>query len=339
MTTIYDIARRAGVSATTVSKVLNGYPDVSQKTREKVQRITRELGYQPNAAARGLVTRRSMSIGVFFQDDARMGFRHPFLHDIVASFQDVVGESGYDLLFFSRTTPPHAPQGFEARARHRGVDGLFLLGIPRTSPGLPSLVRSRIPVVSVDLDLFGPRASWLSSDNVGGARLAVEHLAAMGHTKIGFVGDRYGTKPGQDRALGYHMAMQELGLTFRSEWVAEGDFMEESGEEAMHRILEAREWPTAVFFASDMMAIGAMKALRQRGLEPGRDISLVGFDDVAIARLVTPALTTIRQNTRAMGEEAARELLDLMQNPNRPPRVITIPVELVSRESVARMGG
>ena len=338
MTTIYDIARRAGVSATTVSKVLNGYPDVSAKTREKVQRITNELGYQPSAAARGLVTRRSMSIGVFFQDESGMGFRHPFLHDIIASFQDVVGASGYDVLFFSPTNGSKTPQGFEARARHRDVDGLFLLGVPRTSPGLTSLSRSRIPIISVDLDLLGSRASYLVSDNIGGARVAVSHLAELGHRYIGFVGDRTGTKPGHDRTLGYHQAMQELGLPFRAEWVLEGDFTEESGYEAMQRMLALPEMPTAVFFASDMMAIGAMRALREAGLTPGDDVSLVGFDDVQLAAYVTPALTTIRQNKEEMGRMAGHELLELMQNPNKPPAVLTVPIELVVRSSVKRIG-
>lgn len=337
MTTIYDIARQAGVSATTVSKVLNGYPDVSVKTREKVQKITAALGYQPSAAARGLVTRRSMSIGVFYQDHTAYGFRHPFLHDIIASFQDIVGESGYDLLFFSKVHGTNIPRGFEARARHRDVDGLFLLGVPRTDPGLQSLSRSRIPIISVDLDLIGSRASYLASDNVGGAKRAVEFLFENGHRRIGFVGDRYGTKPGHDRTLGFHQALQELSLPFRAEWVLEGDFSEASGYEAMTKILSTEDRPTALFLASDMMAIGAMRALFEAGMKPGEDISLIGFDDVDLARYVTPGLTTIRQNKDEMGRLAAIELLELMRNPNKPPSVITVETELVARQSVKNL--
>ncbi|GEO28135.1 LacI family transcriptional regulator [Alicyclobacillus acidoterrestris] len=337
MTTIYDIAKRAGVSATTVSKVLNGYPDVSMKTREKVQRITDELGYRPNAVARSLVTRRSMTIGVFFQDHVNSGFRHPFLHDVIASFKDVVGATGYDLLFFSDLREDSATQGFVSRAKHRDVDGLFLLGVPRTNPGLGALSRSQIPVVSVDLDLFGPRASYLCSDNVGGARKAIQCLVENGHRKIAFIGDRFGTKPGHDRMLGYQLGIQEWALPYRSEWVISGDFTESSGYQAFQKLLGASELPTAIFCASDMMAIGAMKAIAEAGYRPGVDISIVGFDDISLARYVTPALTTIRQNTEEMGQRAAKELLELMNTSSKPPSVMTVETELIVRDSVCNL--
>lgn len=337
MTTIYDIAKRAGVSATTVSKVLNGYPDVSTKTREKVQRITGELGYRPNALARSLVTRRSMTIGVFFQDHVNSGFRHPILHDIIASFLDVVGQEGYDLLFFSNLLTGDMEKGFVTRAKSRDVDGLFLLGVPRTDPGLIQLSRSKIPVVSVDLDMMGPRASYLSSDNIGGTHKAIEYLVENGHRKIAFVGDRFGTKPGHDRMLGYQQSLQKWSLPFRSEWIIEGDFTEESGYDSMAKLLACEEMPTAVFFAGDMMAIGAMRALAEAGVVVGKDISLMGFDDVDLARYVTPGLTTIHQDREKMGNLAAVELLGLMNTPDKLPTVITVDTELVVRGSVKKL--
>lgn len=337
MTTIYDVAKRAGVSVATVSKVLNGYPDVSQRTRDKVQQITDELGYHANAVARSLVTRRSMTIGVFFQDHDNRGFRHPFLQDVIASFKDIVGEAGYDLLFLSEQRSDASSRSFEARARQRDVDGLFLLGVPRTNSGLAALSRSQIPTVSVDLDLFGPKASYLCSDNVGGARKAVDYLVANGHRKIAFFGDRFGTKPGHDRMLGYQEALQANALQYRSEWVLEGDFSEASGARAMKRILKCSELPTAVFCASDMMAIGGMDALLEAGLEVARDMSIVGFDDIDLARYVKPGLTTIRQNTEKMGQRAATELLELMNMANKPPSVMTVETSLVIRGTVRNM--
>ncbi|MDP9729545.1 LacI family DNA-binding transcriptional regulator [Alicyclobacillus tolerans] len=334
MTTIYDIAKRAGVSPTTVSKVLNGYPDVSLKTRGKVQRIMSELGYQPSAAARSLATNRSMTVGVFFQDHVNSGLRHPFLHDVLASFKDVVGGKGYDLLLFSDAERENFPSGFEARAKHRDVDGLLLVGVPRTDPGLVALARSRIPVVSIDLDLIGSRASYLMSDNLGGTRAAMSFLLNNGHRKIAFIGDRLGTKPGHDRMLGYQQSLQELDLPFRSEWMLDGDFTEVSGYEAMKKLLQVSELPTAVFCASDMMAIGAFRALQEVGKKPGQDISVMGFDDIELARYVTPSLTTVRQNKEEMGRLAAFELLELMAREDKPPTVITVDTEIVVRESV-----
>lgn len=339
MPTIYDIAKRAGVSATTVSKVLNGYPDVSEKTRQKVKQITDELGYQPSSAARSLVTRRSMTIGVFLHAHTDSAFRNPFLHEVIASFSNAVGEFGYDLLFFSNSRTPSTPEGFEARARYRDVDGLFLLGVPRTNPDLPELANSETPVVSVDLDLFGARASYLCSDNVKGSHQAIAHLVENGHSKIAFIGDRLGTKPGHDRRLGYQQALLKWSLPYRAEWVVNGDFSESSGYEAGLRLTSCSELPTAVFCASDMMAIGAMKAFEEAGLKAGEDISFVGFDDIQLAAYVKPGLTTIRQNTDEMGRRAALELLELMSNSTKHPSVLSVETQLVVRDSVRSLNG
>lgn len=335
MPTIYDIAKRAGVSAATVSRVFNGRPDVSPRTREKIERIAREMGYQPNAVARGLATKRSMTIGVFFQDHVNSGLRHPFFHDVLAAFKDVVGTYGYDLLFFASNAEDGGPEGFAARARHRDVDGVLLVGVPRTDPALPAMVQSDIPCMSIDLDLLGPRAGYLSSDNIGGARQAVCHLYAKGHRTIGFVGDRYGTKPGHDRLLGYQQTLMELGLPFRQDWILPGDFTEESGYRAGEMYLALEDPPTAVFCAGDMMAIGMMRCLADHGLVVGRDVSIVGFDDIAVARYVTPGLTTIRQNKEEMGTQAAKALVSLIESPQTAPPVLTIATELVERGTVA----
>ncbi|MBL0385709.1 LacI family DNA-binding transcriptional regulator [Tumebacillus sp. ITR2] len=332
MITIYDIAKRANVSPATVSRVLNGYPDVSQKTREKVQRITAELGFQPNAAARGLATKRSWTIGVFFQDHVNSGFKHPFLHDVLSSFKDVMGGRGYDLLFFANHTLEGAQDSFAGRARHRNVDGVLLLGVPRTEPTLDTLVGAGIPCMSVDLDLFGPRAGYICSDNKGGANLAMNFLAERGHRRIAFIGDRFSTKPGHDRLLGYQESLHRHGLVFHNQWISYGDFTEDGGKSAMKQMLELDERPTAVFCAGDMMAIGAMGAIRESGLEPGRDISVIGFDDIAYAKYLN--LTTIAQHKEELGSQAAVALLKLIEDPSQSPPVLTIGTELVVRGTV-----
>lgn len=334
MPTIYDIAKRAGVSVATVSKVMNGYPDVSERTRKRIIDITNEMGYHPNASARGLATKRSMCIGVFFKDHVNSGFRHPFFHDVLASFKDVVGANGYDLIFFTNSTATN--MDYESQAHQRGVDGLLLAGVPRTDPALVPLSKSSIPCMSIDLDLLGSRAGYLSSDNIQGAEQAVDYLVSCGHQEIAFVGDQFDTRPGHDRMLGYHQGLSRHGLPFRPEWVLEGDFTEVGGYTAMQRILELEHRPTAVFFAGDMMAIGAMKAMRDLGLEPGKDMSMIGFDDVTLASYVTPALTTIRQNREMMGRLAAQELVELIEKPDYAPRVITVQTELVVRQSVVK---
>ncbi|GGI98322.1 LacI family transcriptional regulator [Alicyclobacillus cellulosilyticus] len=334
MATIYDIAKRAGVSPATVSRVLNSYPDVSPKTRAKVQRVIQDLDYQPSSLARGLATKRSMTIGAFVKEGPNDGLRHPLLSDVLATFQDVAGEKGYDILFFSLNEANPQPDKYEAIARYRHVDGLLVLGLPRTDPAVIALSTCGIPCISIDLDLIGPRAGYVMSDNVGGAMQAVEFLVRHGHRAIAFIGDQFATKPGHDRLIGFQRAIQAFHLPFRPEWVQEGDFTDASGYQAMQRLFELPDIPTAVFCASDLMAIGAMRAIQERGLNVGADISVIGFDDIRWASMVTPALTTIRQRKDELGRQAAYALLRMMEEPSALPPVITVPTELVVRDTV-----
>lgn len=332
MVTIYDIAKQAGVSAATVSKVLNGYQDVSQRTRAKVQKVADELGYFPNASARGLVTKRSMLIGVFVQDPTNGGLLHPFFQHVVASFKDGVGEQGYDLLFFA--SDQGEDMDYVRRAKQRSVDGVLLFGIRNSDPKLGPLVQSNIPCIGIDIDILGRRAGYVMSDNALASEKMVEYLISNGHSEIGYVGAYLNDRAGHDRLLGFHNTMSRHGLPVRSEWIQEGDFTELSGYQAMEAILRNRRLPTAVYFSGDMMAIGGMNALRDHGLEPGVDVSVCGFDDIALASYVSPGLTTMRQQRSEMGRTAARQLLNLIENPLQPPKVITVPTELVVRESV-----
>lgn len=332
MTTIHDIAKQAGVSVTTVSKALNGYPDVSMTTRENVKRITKELGYQPSA--RGFVPRRTMTIGVFSPDHVYHCFRNPFLNDVIANFTESVSLAGYELLFFSDVKRSDEATGFVTRAKHRDVDGVFLIGVSRADRELEALVRSELPVVSIDFDLRGTHASSLYSDNVGGARKAMYHLIENGHRKIAFIGDQQNTKPGYDRLQGYRQVISEMCLELRSDWIVDGDFSEISGYEGMAQLLSAVDRPTAVFCVSDMNAIGAIRCLSDSGLRVTEDISIIGFDDIELARHVTPGLTTIRQNAVQMGQMAAKELLGLMNMKNKSSGTLTVETTLVRRGTV-----
>ncbi|WP_407268801.1 LacI family DNA-binding transcriptional regulator [Radiobacillus sp. PE A8.2] len=337
MLTIYDIAKKAGVSAATVSKVLNGRSDVGQKTVEKVKRITEELGYYPNSVARGLATKKSKTVGIFFEDHLNSGFRHPFFQDILASFKDVIGERGYDLFFFTNNHPENKINTFGDRAIHRNVDGLFLLGVPRTDENLDSIVRSGIPCMSIDLDLVGPRANYLTSDNVGGAVIALEYLIEMGHKDIAFITDYFSTKPGHDRLEGYKQTMKKHGLSINNSWIELSDFTEQGGYRSTVKLLSAASTPTAIFCAGDMMAIGAMRAISEKGFKIGEDISVIGFDDVNLLTYITPKLTTVRQKKDIMGATAAKELLKMMEDSNYSPSPFTIDTELVIRDTVSKL--
>lgn len=330
MTTIREVAERSGVSVATVSRVFNDYPDVSEATRERVLAAARELEYAPSAAARTLSGRRSQLVGVgIFTGYEHPDIEHPFFQDVLVGLKHGVGAHGYDLLLFAS----EQPGAYLRRARHHRVDGVVLWGVDRKDPELRALVDAGIPLVTVDLVAEGPRATWVTSDSVAGGRLAVRHLHELGHRRIATISGlpRY-TKPGADRLDGYRREMSALGLPVLER---EGDFYAESGEAAMRELLALVSPPTAVFAASDLMAFGAIKAILGAGLRVPQDVSVVGFDDIAAAQLAHPRLTTVRHDKVGLGLAAAQALVDEIEHPGRRPPPVTLPVELVVRESTA----
>ena len=337
ITTIREVSKRSGVSVSTVSRVFNGYGDVSASTRQRVLAAARELDYAPSAAARTLVKQSSQLIGVvLFTGYEHPDIGHPFFQEVLVGVKRGIGALGYDVLLFATEQPGSSdgrPHSYVRRARHHRVDGVVLMGVDRDDPEVERLLESGIPLIGVDLDVVGGHASYVSSDNVGGARLAVRHLHSLGHTRIATIAGPQGTKPGADRLLGYRAELHALGLETRAGYEQLGDFYSESGDAAMRALLALPEPPTAVLAAADMMAIGAIRAAQAAGLRVPEDVSVVGFDDIEIAPLLNPALTTVRQDKIGLGLAAARALVEQIENPDVTPPVLTLPVELVVRAS------
>jgi LacI family transcriptional regulator len=325
------------VSVSTVSRVFNGYDDVSSATRERVLDVARRLDYAPSAAARTLVKQRSQLIGVvLFTGYEHPDIHHPFFQEVLVGLKHGIGELGYDLLLFATEQPGSSrgrPHSYLRRAQQHRVDGLVVMGVDRDDPEVEKLVRADIPVMAVDLDVVHDHTSFVASDNIGGARLAVRHLHELGHTRIATIAGPSNTKPGADRTLGYRAEMRELGLTIPPGYEVEGDFYPESAERAMQSMLALTEPPTAVFAAADMMAVGAIRTLRSAGLLVPDDIAIVGFDDIRVAELLSPPLTTVRQDMVGIGLAAGRALVEQIENPDVTPPVLTLPVELVVRAS------
>lgn len=325
------------MSVSTVSRVFNGYDDVSPTTRERVLEIARKLDYAPSAAARTLVKQRSQLIGVvLFTGYEHPDIHHPFFQEVLVGLKHGIGELGYDLLLFATEQPGSSrgrPHSYLRRAEQHRADGIVVMGVDRADPEVDKLVRSDIPVIAVDIDVVGDHTSFVASDNIGGARLAVRHLHGLGHTRIATIAGPSATKPGADRTLGFRAEMRELGLTIPPGYEVEGDFYPESAERAMQSMLALPEPPTAVFVAADMMAVGAIRAAQSAGLSVPEDLAIVGFDDIRVAELVSPPLTTIRQDMVGIGLAAGRALVEQIENPDVTPPVLTLPVELVVRES------
>jgi LacI family transcriptional regulator len=324
-----------------VSRVLNGYPDVAPETRERVLAAIRESDFTPVRAARSLVTGRTHVIGVILATGAgHPDLQHPFFQEVLVGLKHTAGGMGFDLLLFSVESTGNGTGGsgshrYLARARQHRVDGVVVMGVDRHDPQVEELVRSGIPTMAVDLDLEGGRTGHVTSDNVAGAALAVRHLAELGHRRIGLIGGAGDTRPGAERLLGYRRELDRLGLEHRPEYVREGDFYPRSGYDAMSVLLDLSEPPTAIFAAADLMAAGAIQAITERGRTVPRDIAVVGFDDVHLAALLQPSLTTVRQDKQGMGAAAAESLVRMIEDRELDPPVVVVPVELVIRDSSA----
>lgn len=332
---IREVARRSGVSMSTVSRALNDRPEVSPTTRERVMQVASELGYRPNASARALVRRRSDTLGLIWATEyVEAGVRQPFLLDVIAGLKVAVDHSGSHLAIL--TTSNAGGNSFLRAAREHTIGGVVLMGIASGHPGVRALLEEELPTVGFDTPLQGRRARYVTSDNRAGAASAVKHLVELGHTRIGTVAGPEGMHSSDERLTGFVEGMRDAGLPIADGAVQHGDFFLGSGTEAMRRLLDLPERPTAVFVAGDEMAVGALHAIADAGLAVPRDISVVGFDDIEAATLVRPQLTTVRQDPLALGTALVDELLSLMADAaDADSRVRALSTRLVVRGSTA----
>jgi LacI family transcriptional regulator len=342
MTTIQQLAAQSGVSVATVSRALNGSPEVSEATRRRILELARELDYTPSAAARTLVSRRSHVVGVILETGpGHPDLLHPFFQEVLVGLKHGAGRLGFDLLLFASEEPGNGFGGthsYVRRAGHHGVDGAIIMGFDGRDPEIEKLAASQLPCIAVDADLVGPRTGVVMSENRQGAALAVRHLHELGHERIATITGALATPPGADRLEGYRDELAALGLEPREEYVVEGDFYDESGYRGTRRLLELADPPTAIFAASDLMAAGALRAANELGVRVPEDVAVVGFDDIGLASLIQPQLTTVRQDMHGLGEAAANGLARMIENPESPPARELVPTRLVVRASSGANG-
>lgn len=336
MTTIYDIAKRTGYSPTTVSKAFNNYSDVREKTRQEILRTAQEMGYLPNAHARTLTTKKSWTIGVLFVESTGAGIRHPFFSAVIESFKQVAVAKGYALMFISKDVGGKR-SGYLENCRIRGVDGVVVFLSDYEDPYFRELLESNIPTVVLDFNTA--LSHTVCSDNMNGAMQAVEYLISLGHRRIAHISGGENTYPGKQRELGYRAAMEQHGLEVPEGYITEGAFFSlENGYGATQRLLELPQRPTAIFASGDLLALGAVMAAKDLGLSVPGDVSVMGYDDIELAGYVTPALTTVRQNTELLGTRAAELLLASMNDHHTVQEALVLPVEIIVRNSCAAPG-
>lgn len=332
MATIKDIANQANVSTTTVSRVINDHPAVNNETRKKILKIIKKNNYRPNTVARSLSTSKSNTIGVFFTDNFNSGLHHPFFREVIYGLEKFMGDKGYDIVYFTNRQWGDSFSYLD-KCQDRHVDGVVLMGVLKDDPNLPKLLASDIPVVFVDIDIKEKNASYVISDNISGAKKAVKYLYELGHRKIGMLMGIKTAKPTNDRFIGFKEALKELDLKYTSNWVFNGKYSEEGGYRAAEKMLNLSDRPTAVFCQSDNMAIGAMRAIEDAGFKVPDDFSVIGFDDIEVSSYVKPALTTIKQNKKKMGQSATQLLVSMIEKSKNNISPIILPVELIERDS------
>jgi LacI family transcriptional regulator len=322
--TIKDVAARAGVSIATVSRALNDKGDVSVQTRERVREVARLVGYSADPTARSLATQKTRLVAVVVGDNA--GHRDlslVFFGKVLAAISRRLAQSSYDPLLL----PPS-----DAGIEHR-FDAAVLIGVDEDDALVADLASRQVPLVGVDVRCTGVRAAYVGSDHADGVRLALAHLHALGHRRIAHVAGATNTVAGSERLDAFRNEIAVMGLDRSEELVRRGDFSSASGYRETCAVLALADRPTAIVAASDLMALAALQAIRDAGLQPGPDVAVVGFDDLEAAALAHPPLTTIRQDRQELGTLAATRAIELIENPDVTPPATVLPVELVVRGS------
>ncbi|WP_026961430.1 LacI family DNA-binding transcriptional regulator [Alicyclobacillus herbarius] len=330
--TIRDVAEAAGVSITTVSRALNGYTDVSPETRKRILEIAQRLNYRPNHVARSLVRNRTQTIGLLVSDFSKSRTGHHFMFDVLCGVYERLAELGYDVSLVSTSTAQQHLVSYLDFCTQRRFEGVIVMGIRLDDPYVHEVVESPLPSVVIDLPLLSEHCGYVMTDNINGAKFAVRHLVERGHRQIGFVNGYSQAAVSIERLRGYEEGLRAAGLPIRAELIYEADFSLEGGARGFHELRKRNPDLTAVFFASDLMAIAGMRAAMASDLRVPDDIAIVGFDNIDVTELVSPTLTTIGQRRYEMGTTAADMLIGMLEHGDPPEGRLLAP-ELIIRES------
>lgn len=326
--TIRDVAREAGVSVTTVSRVLNESGPVKDSTRQRIREVAQRLHFTPNTTARSLSTRRTNTLGVLLPD-----VYGGFFAEVIRGIDQTAQQHGFHVLI-SGAHNEAAEVDAAVRAMRGRVDGLILMAAELDTDTLARNLPERVPAVLINADHDASRFDTINIDNLGGALEMTTHLLQLGHRDIRMISGPARNRDSVEREKGFRLALHRAGIAPRADHVVRGEFTEASGYRGVQEILAAGARPTAIFAANDSMAVGALSALRQAGLRVPEDMAVVGFDDIPIAEYVTPALTTVRVAISELGAYAAERLFERIRAENNQiPKHEVQPTELVVRSS------
>jgi DNA-binding LacI/PurR family transcriptional regulator len=328
--TIHDVARKVGVSKSTVSRVINDQGYVKKQTRDKVNEAIDELDYSPNYLARGMRTNKSATIGLFIPD-----FSNPFYVELFRGIEQVTRIAGYTNIICHTAKNPEAEMDYIKELLNSRIDGIILNTYhtdPRNLQYFRALAEVK-PIVFMDPVFQDHSISYVVSDGYSGTKSAVKHLTDSKCKRVAYINGPKSHAVTKVRCNGFRAGMKEAGLRVDERLIYYGDFTLECGRAAVEAFLNQKEKPDAIVSATDVMAIGALNELSRRSIRVPEQIKIVGFDNIPLAQLVRPALTTVAQPILELGENAAELLLKKIENPDTPNRQVVMPCTLIKRES------
>lgn len=310
MVSLKDISIACGVSVATVSKALNGAPDISEATRERIFKVSESMKYRPNAAARALRTNRTCNLGVLFKDEAGRGLTHEYFSAVLEGFKSTAEAKGFDITFINTN---NEAMSYYDHCIYRNVDGLVVVCADFSHPQVLELAQSGLPFVTIDYVFNGKMA--VLSDNLKGITGLVYYVSKMGHRKIAFIHGAHSSVT-ETRLVGFYRAMEELKLEVPNAYVRDGIYHDPvTCARLTGELLNLPDRPSCILFPDDFSALGGISEIRQHGLRIPEDISVAGYDGIHLSQVMDPELTTIHQNTHQIGKTAANQLIEMIEHP------------------------
>jgi LacI family transcriptional regulator/LacI family purine nucleotide synthesis repressor len=334
MTTLKDIANKTGFSVTTISRALNDYPDVNIITKEIISKAAKELNYSPNIIARSLVMKQSKTIGFIIADLKKESAKDSFMFNSLCGISDELSSTDYEFVLLGTTTVKQHGKTYQQVCAERQLDGVIIQGFQVKDPYLQEIIDSDIPCVLFDMPIKGKNIGYVTSNHQESSTDAVKYLCRMNHRHIAYVNGAPDVYVSKMRRKGYETALAEEGIEIREEYIVNGYFSEKMAKQAIIPLLLKYPEITAVFCASDLMALGVLQAARKLELQVPKQLSIIGFDNILLSEYVTPPLTTVGQSPYDLAVAAVKMVINLIENKKSPPFVET-KNELIIRDSVA----
>lgn len=331
MKTIKDVALYAGVSPSTVSRVIANSSRISEETKERVRTAMKTLNYHPNAFARGLVTNTAGAIGILIPPDLQEFFVNPFFAEFMSGVSEIARKQGFDIVL--STSGRSEDDVLDSMIRGRRVDGVLLLRSRQNDPAIERVIEEGFPATLLGRPVDNAPISYVNNDNALATYEATMHLIGLGHTRIGFLGGSEDLVVTADRLSGYQRALREAGIAPEPKLMVSSFFLEQGGYLGMMRLLALSERPTAILASDDVLAFGAMRAAAELGYRLPDDMAIVGFNDIRLAELANPSLTSVRVHMQELGQAAGEILIEQIRTEAREPVHRLIETTLIVRNS------